>query len=145
MSQFDASLPGAWTLDEWQTIVDGAAKGAPFDDATGFLLYRDDGWMSAILSAQGRAELEVPVLAMATDSELAAAARQYVSYAGTWSADRNEVRHHVRYSLFPNWIGQDLVRQVSWRDGKLVLTTPVQISASGKSVAEQIVWRRATQ
>ena len=103
-------LPGTWLLADWQTEIDGALGPGPFEQGTGFIQYVEDGWMSAILSAGNRVRLDAPVLAMAESSDIAAVARRYVSYAGTWSVDGDQVLHTVELSLFPNWIGTTLVR-----------------------------------
>ncbi len=138
-------LVGAWVLVDWQTRIDDADRGNPFGDGTGFLQYGADGWMSAILCAAGRPNVDAPMLALASADEIEASARQYVSYAGRWELDDDVVHHHVAFSLLPNWIGTTLVRNVSWRDDRLVLTTPAHLSPTGKQVVEQLTWRRAIE
>jgi ketosteroid isomerase-like protein len=103
-------LAGAWRLVEW------SARG----DATGRLIYSDDGFMSAFLAgADGF-----------TDA---------LAYSGTWELrGGEEVVHHVSLSTRGSFVGKDLVRSVSWLDEDLVLTTP----PARDGVVNVLRWRR---
>jgi hypothetical protein len=137
-------LQGAWELVSWDYSVDGELRGyAMGPDATGQLIYSPEGHMSAILSAGNRAVLNAEQFHRADAHERDRAALTYVSYGGTWRLDGDLVRHQVHYSLFPNWVGTELVRTVSWDDGRLVLTAEPDTTASGKQVVNRLVWRRA--
>ena len=82
--------------------------------------------MSAILSSAARAPLNAATLHQATPEEHDTAAAGYLSYGGTWELTGDVVTHHCKFSLFPNWVGTDLVRNVQWEDERLVLALTVK-------------------
>jgi hypothetical protein len=138
------ALVGAWDLVSWDFAVDGEPRPHGFGDAvTGQLLYLAGGQMSAILSDPDRAAASAEPLAAAPAEERAEAARAYVSYGGRWSLRGDEVVHHVAFCLLPNWVGTDLVRTVSWAGADLVLSTAPEHDAKGRTVTNQLVWRRS--
>jgi hypothetical protein len=137
-------LIGTWHLIEWDCTLDGRYHNHPFGaDAKGQIIYTDDGQMSAILMRRQRPLFAKANLAGGSDEEKVTAVNGYVSYAGTYSLDGNLVSHHVQFSLLPNWIGTDLVRQVTWlEDGDLLLTALPEMTRSGKVVVNQLRWRK---
>jgi hypothetical protein len=108
--------------------------------------------MSAVLSwpADARPAFARANLRLGTPAERAAAADTYVSYAGTWSVitqhGRSELRHRVAFSLLPNWVGTELVRDATWteRAGRrmLLLSTAAERTSKGTVVINRLRWRR---
>lgn len=100
-------LSGTWQLIEWTATKDGGSARHPSGpDATGRIIYSDDGFMSAHLAA-------------------ADGFSDALSYSGTWELlGGEEVVHHVTLSTVESFVGTDLVRTVSWEGDDLVLTTP---------------------
>jgi len=138
------SLFGTWMLTRWDFTVDGVSRGYPMgEDAQGQIIYGTDGHMSAILMMRGRPRSEAPQFHQASPREREMAALGYISYGGKWELRGNLVVHHVAFALFPNWIGTDLVREVSWDGADLVLTAQPEVSRSGKTVVNRLFWRRA--
>ncbi len=138
------ALVGAWELVSWSLLVDDQDRPHGFgEQVTGQLLYLPSGHMSAILADPDRAPLSAEPFAAAPQDERAEAARTYVSYGGRWSVDGDQVRHHVEFCLLPNWIGTDLVRNVSWQHEHLVLSTAPERDPKGRAVVNRLVWRRS--
>lgn len=136
-------LIGTWTLVCWDYSVDGEHKGFPMgEDAKGQIIYAADGGMSAILKQAERPRFEEPGFHYGTQEQREMAAMTYVSYGGTFDLEDDRVLHHVAYSLFPDWVGTDLIRTVSWEGDQLLLTGLPDISKSGKSVVNRLLWRR---
>ena len=137
-------LTGAWLLERWDYTVDGQPRGYPMgDDAIGQILYTPEGRMAAILSMAARPSLTADQFHKAPAEERDIAAMTYVSYGGTYDVVADVVTHHVEFSLFPNWVGTDLVRTVSWEGDVLVLTGDPETSSTGKTVVNRLFWRRA--
>jgi lipocalin-like protein len=137
-------LCGTWSLLRWDYTVDCVLRGYPMgEDARGQIIYGPDGHMSAILMMRDRPRSEATQFHQATPREREIAALGYISYGGTWELRGAVVIHHVAFALFPNWIGTDLVREVSWREGELVLTALPEVSRSGKTIVNRLFWRRA--
>ena len=105
-------------------------------------MYGSDGRMSAILMAPDRPLLGGPGFVPADPAAKLEAANGYVSYAGTFQVVDDQVQHTVTHSLYPDWIGQVLTREMQWQDGDLILTTPATQTRSGKTVFDEIRWRR---
>jgi len=137
-------LLGGWRLTRWDYTVDSTFRGYPMgEDATGQITYTSNGRVSAILSFADRKPLDVDQFHKATVEEQAAAATSYVSYGGSFDVEADRVIHHVEYSLFPNWIGTDLVRTISWDGDLLVLTSLPETSSTGKAVVNRLFWQPA--
>jgi hypothetical protein len=138
------ALLGAWVLTRWDYTVDGEPRGFPLgEDAEGQIIYSPDGQMSAILMQAQRQPFGQPQFHQGTAEEREVAALTYISYGGTYELRGDVVVHHVAYALFPDWIGTDLVREVSWQDDELVLTALPETSRSGKTVVNRLFWARA--
>jgi hypothetical protein len=137
-------LVGSWTLTRWDYTVDGEPRGFPMgEDARGQIIYAPDGHMSAILMQAERPPFEQPQFHQGTAEQREMAALTYVSYGGTYDLEGDRVLHHVAYALFPDWIGTDLVRIVSWQDDQLVLTAVPETTRTGKTVVNRLFWQRA--
>jgi hypothetical protein len=141
----DASeLVGGWLLERWDYTIDGESRGYPMgEDAVGQILYTSDGRMAAILSMASRPLLTGDQFHKAPSEEREVAALTYVSYGGTYEVEGDVVTHHVEFALFPNWVGTDLVRRISYDADLLVLTGEPETSSTGKTVVNRLFWRRA--
>lgn len=137
-------LAGSWRLLRWDYAIDGEHRGFPMgEDAGGQIIYAADGNMSAILTQANRSPFGQPQFHQASVEERDAAALSYVSYGGTYDLSGDQVVHHVEFALFPDWVGTDLIRVVSWDGDNLVLTALPEVSRSGKSVVNRLFWERA--
>ncbi|MEZ4320942.1 MAG: phenylacetic acid degradation protein PaaN [Myxococcota bacterium] len=119
-------LWGAWHLRDFRiTFDDGRAPLEPFGPGgTGRLVYGADGAVCAVLSRADRTPLEVPRLEAAhraTEAEKAGAFDGYLSYAGTWRLEGDEVVHTVTEALLPNLVGQEQRRTVTLDGDALTL------------------------
>lgn len=139
----ERDLIGGWSLICWDATVDGRPGGCPMGpDAGGLLLYSPDGIVSAILHTAGRPVFGTRLFRYGSAESQQMAALTYVSYGGAYELLDEQVHHHVEHSLFPDWVGTDLIRAVSWEDGDLVLTTLPEHTRSGKVVVNRLRWRR---
>ena len=138
------ALVGAWLLDRWDYTVEGEPRGYPMgEDAVGQIIYSPDGRMAAILSMATRPPLSADQFHKADPSERDMASLTYVSYGGTYEVAGAVVTHPVEVSLFPNWVGTDLVRHISWDGDRLVLTGDPEVYGSGRTVVNRLRWRRS--
>jgi hypothetical protein len=136
------SLVGTWTLVDWTASVDETVLRPFGGKAEGWLTYTEDGRMWAALQRRDRAALGTGTLAAATAEQRAAAAAGYLSYGGRYTRDGDRVVHHVETSLFPDWIGAVQIRLISWVRDDLVLSTPDERSAGGRTVVNRLRWSR---
>jgi ABC-type cobalamin transport system ATPase subunit len=106
----------------------------------GFLTYTTDGRMAGQIGRSDRPHLGVADWLAASDAEIAAAARDYFAYCGTYEFRGTTVVHRVDLSLIPNRIGGELVRVVALNGDTLTLSTPYPVR--GQQQAATLVWRR---
>lgn len=136
-------LQGTWHLVEWTVTVDDTVTRPFGGQAEGLLTYTDDGRMWATLQRKDRPSLGTGTLAAATAEQRGAAAAGYLAYAGRYTVEDGRVTHHVEVSLFPDWVGDDQMRLIGWTDeGDLVLSTPPEKTAAGRTVINRLRWRK---
>jgi hypothetical protein len=113
-------------------------------DALGSLHYAVSAQRGGIMIAQLSAQTRAPLCSDAAPDDRAqqkiAAFDSYVAYSGLWRIEGDCVIHRVKSSLYPNWVGTDLLRRVRFRDDLLILSTVPQ---SRDSATHRLSWRRA--
>ena len=109
------------------------------EDAQGTLLYAEDGYMSAMMTAANRPGIDGGDPLGGDLGARAAAYSTCLAYSGTWERQGDTVIHRVTDSLFPNWSGTVQPRPIEDRDGQLVLRTPQD---GPGSVVNEMAWMR---
>jgi len=138
-------LTGRWRLVSYEVRnADGVSVGHPLgDDATGYLLYTADGFMSVQIMRLDRPRYRAGGLGDGTDAESAAAARGYVAYAGNYHVEHESVVvHEPEVSLFPNWVHATMARRVVLVEPRLELTTPRPMPFGGQQLTAVLSWER---
>ena len=139
----EQSLVGTWRLVSYQAQDEDGNVSYPFgQDAVGFIIYTPDGYVAAQLGKANRSGAIEGRWADASADAIAAAARDYYAYCGTYHVGREEVVHKVAVSLIPNWIGSDQVRRFSFQGDRLTLATP-PLPIDGRQQVATLVWERA--
>jgi hypothetical protein len=134
-------LVGTWRLVSFEARnADGRVTHPYGPNPQGLLTYTTDGRMAGQLGRADRPRLAVADWLAASDTEIAAAARGYVAYCGTYEFRDNTIVHRVDLSLMPNWIGGELVRSVVLNGDTLTISTPYPVG--GQQQAATLVWRR---
>uniref|UniRef100_A0A6U1XEK2 Lipocalin-like domain-containing protein n=1 Tax=Trieres chinensis TaxID=1514140 RepID=A0A6U1XEK2_TRICV len=142
-----SKLVGTWELvtwEQWEYTAEGSSRKHPFgQDASGQMIYTPEGTVMTILQKKKRSNFEKPCLGLGSPEEKCSAIDGYVSYSGTYQTHGKIIVHKITSSLLPNWIGTDLVREISWcSDNSMVLSTrPVQ-TCSGKLKVELLHWKK---
>lgn len=143
-------LIGTWRLVDWTFTVNGQRETRPFGgDPVGLLTYTADGRMWAALMHPGRPPIPTLTLSAAPVRKRAAAAAGYLSYAGTYTRDGDNIAHHVELSLNPNWVETDEIRLIEWEENgdgtrDLVLSTPPTETDTGRMAVNRLRWQRAS-
>ena len=138
-------LLGTWRLVSWENRTLAGEVTYPMGpDAVGYLTYTADGYVFvAIMRAERLAFIAGDPLG-GSEEERATAAAGYVSYAGTYERQGDTVTHHVKASLFPNWVGTNQERRVGWDGARLLLSTAPTVFAERQQTAH-LVWERVTE
>jgi len=137
---FKETLIGAWKLVEY-SMEDKENPGEKFyplgEDATGFIVYTPDGYMSAQMMAAGRPEYAGGRLHTGTLQEMAAAAKGYLAYSGPYEVEEetHTLYHHMAVSMNPTWLGQTQKRFVKLEGDTITIT-----NSSNNAI---LVWKRA--
>ncbi|WP_028273188.1 lipocalin-like domain-containing protein [Atopococcus tabaci] len=115
---FREKVIGTWTLLEYSRENKDGERFYPLGkDATGFLMYTPDGYMSAQLMAQ--------------------AAHAYHAYSGRFEVDEENqtLYHHMEVSMIPNRLGQVQDRIIQMDGDRITITS--------NATSSYIVWKRA--
>ena len=135
-------LIGAWKLVSYQAHGPSGALYPLGQDATGYIMYTSDGYMSVTMMASGRRIFAGGDMLSGTDAEKIDAAGTYVSYCGRYDYQGDHVVHKVEAAFFPNRVGTEQVRYIELHGDTLTLRTPPMV-LDGQSRRGQIVWKRA--
>jgi Lipocalin-like domain len=143
--QLRSQLVGAWRLVSYETSsVEGGDTAYPLGpDASGLIIYTDDGGMSAQIMAAGRPAYTDEDVHGGTDEQRAAAAHGYLAYSGTYQVtDENVVEHHLEVSLFPNWVGTVVHRVAALEAKRLQLSLAEPLPVHGVLSNATLTWQR---
>tara|TARA_B100000700_G_C14360474_1_gene541281 strand:+ start:99 stop:536 length:438 start_codon:yes stop_codon:yes gene_type:complete len=128
----NSDLIGSWCLISWRTVYDGGRIIFPMgEDAKGYLVYSNDGFMSASLFLSKRPHFISGEMLTADDSDKIKAWNSYFSYSGKFKIEGDQVHHYVLSSMYPNWVGDTQTRVVSIVDKELILETLPQKTKKG--------------
>jgi len=140
----NSPLIGCWKLVSYELRSSTGRVVRPFGDApVGRLMYDAHGRMIGQCLDPRREKFARSNPTRGTALEIRAAFNGCVGYFGTYTLDKQArtVTHHVKGSLFPNWIGSDQARHYEIRGRRLVLRTP-PIKTSKREVVGVLVWER---
>lgn len=138
MSELKNKILGTWKLLSYHRLDEDGEKVYPLGtDPSGFLMYTEDGYMSAQLMKQNRPDYTLEGLHNGTREEMAEAAHGYHAYAGKYEIDEEDgsVYHHNEVSLIPNRLGDIQDRQIEFQGDKITITS--------RTSSTHIVWKKA--
>jgi hypothetical protein len=129
MGSLKDNLVGVWRLLKYEEFpVDGSPMTLPLGDRPkGYIIYSEDGYMAALLSA--------------TDAKSKA---DPIAYAGPYSVDEDQqvVHQQADVSLVPGWAGETHTRKVRMEGDRLILSTASPAIVSGRRANAVITWQR---
>jgi Lipocalin-like domain len=135
-------LIGTWRLVSWENRgVDSQISHPLGEDAVGYIMYNQDGYMFVAIMRPERPNFPTGDLLSGSTEEKAQAASTYVSYCGRYEFRGDTVIHHVELSLFPNWVGVEQERLVEVRGNRLTLSTH-PIFLGGMQRTAHLIWER---
>ena len=137
------SLAGAWKLLVFEFRSEGQVVFPFGTNISGMCLYDTTGNMSMQIMRGDRPRFAASDQQMGTPEEVATAFNGCYSYFGTYVADERHgvVVHHVSQSLFPNWMGTDLVRFYRLSGDRLITSAPT-VQVRGHLMDAMLVWER---
>ena len=118
----NSDLVGSWNLISWRTVYVGGRTIFPMGkDARGFLVYSNDGFMSASLFKVNRPYFISGEMLTADENEKVKAWDSYFSYSGKFTLEGGMIHHYVLSSMYPNWVGDKQSRIAEIVDEKLII------------------------
>ncbi|GGA55745.1 lipocalin-like domain-containing protein [Okeania sp. KiyG1] len=131
---------GTWRLVSFELKdVNGEVSYPYGKDTIGYLMYAEDGYMSAVIMATRRPKFSSADFLGGSTQEKANAMETYISYCGSYEIKDKKVIHHVKASLFPNWVGTNQERFFEFTENYLLLTTP-SFKVSDKRLTGHLMW-----
>lgn len=117
------TIKGRWEVLSWEQQYDDGRIVSPMgSELEGFIEYSDYG-MSCLVTKKNRKQFTTGGQWSAADAEKAEAYDSYLTYAGGFDVNENTITHHVKYSIFPNWIGGTQYRTAKLDGDTLSLMT----------------------
>jgi hypothetical protein len=136
------SIVGTWRLISLEVRDATGHVSYPMSrDASGYLTYTPDGFMWATVANPNRPLFASQDMLRGTTEEKALACDTYISYCGAYELRGSTVIHHVRASLFPNWVGVDQERIIEWVGNNLRLSTRPMLMDGALRTAH-LLWER---
>jgi hypothetical protein len=133
-------LYGSWRLLRTFKTVDGEITDRfPLGQSPyGYIHYVPDGRVSVLIAYDGRKPVRDP----SSDAEVAANARKFVAYGGTFTVERDDfVVHHLDITTLENDRGTDYPRTMEFEGNTLTLGTPVVETPEGR-IGMKLVWEK---
>lgn len=137
-------LAGVWKLISFEVRRKNGQAHYPFGgNATGQLNFTENGRVSVNISQSGRIAVKSGDIMDASHEEMASSFRGYISYFGHYEFDEknNKLLFHIEGSLFPNWIGDTLRRNVNIKGSRLELCTEPTLYGS-EEVIGVVNWEK---
>ena len=133
---------GAWRLVSFEVrAADGGISYPYGPDASGYIIYGSDGYMSVAIMSADRPDFGAADILGGSPQERAEAARTYVSYCGRYEVRDGTVVHRVEVSLFPNWVGTEQERYYELEGDRLRLSTAPML-LGGSEQRAYLIWER---
>ncbi|MYA59288.1 MAG: lipocalin-like domain-containing protein [Chloroflexi bacterium] len=135
-------LIGAWRLVTYEAHAGDEVSYPLGEDASGYIMYTPDGYMSVLIMAAGRPNFESDDILGGTDEEKLEAARTFLSYGGRYEFLGDRVVHKIETASYPNRVGTEQTRFIQFKGDELLLTTPPMV-IHGTSRSGRLRWERA--
>ena len=140
-------LIGTWKLLSWENRSveeDGRISYPLGEDATGYIMYNQDGYMFVAIMSPYRLKFAGGDLLSGTTEEEAQAEETILSYCGRYELREDRVIHQIELSSFPNWVSVDQERLMELGENRLTLSTHPMLM-QGKKQTAHLIWERVSE
>ena len=137
------SITGTWRLLSLELKKKTGETVYPFGkEVKGLLLYQRDGYMSGIISGEGRPHVSVPATMGIPENERLAISKNFIAYAGKYHTEGHKIIHAVEVSFIPNLTGSSShAGTFSFINNKLCITSE-QGSGSNNEFLIKVTWEK---
>lgn len=138
-------LIGTWQLICCETRDSHGQVFEPWGkNAVGWLIYTVEGYVSVTIMRGDRASCGLEHIEHATLEEKAQLVDGYGSYVGLYEIQENKIFHHVKASLFPNWVATVQERFFHFNNKDLVLYATTAWDEEHFQT-DTLIWRKVTR
>ena len=135
-------IKGRWAVVSWEQIYDDGRIVFPMGkELDGFIDYSDYG-ISCVITKKDRKAFTTGGQWSADNVEKAEAYDSYLTYAGDYEVDGDTIIHHVKYSIFPNWIGGKQYRTAELQGDTLSLMTAKLEEGTSEARTSKLTFKR---
>lgn len=135
-------LVGAWRLLTYEAHAGDEVTYPLGLDASGYIMYTPDGYMSVLIMAAGRTNFASDDILGGTAEEKLEAASTFIAYCGRYEFQGDRVIHRIESAFYPNRVGTEQTRFIHLEGDELLLTTPPMV-IHGTSRSGRLRWERA--
>lgn len=131
---------GSWELQAWTARLTNGEKVFPFsEDAIGRITYDESGRMAVQIMKNNLPPFLSEDPLQAQPDEMINTYKGFIAYCGHYQVNHsfNQVIHQIEISSFPNWVGQQQIRNYKFEEDKLILSTGVIGSSRHK-----LIWKK---
>ncbi|MEM9543097.1 MAG: lipocalin-like domain-containing protein [Cyanobacteria bacterium P01_E01_bin.42] len=138
LHEIKTKLVGTWQLVSTEIRQINTQMSEPFfgDDATGYLLYNQDGYMSAALLFPNQPRSGLIAEWMQSTN---LARETSVFYCGRYTIHPGKLIHQIEISSHPAIYGNQ-ERPFEFIENKLLISIPIELG--GKQVVQNLLWER---
>jgi hypothetical protein len=137
-----ADVVGSWKLVHYKIFL-GDEIIFPFgEDALGYLIYTDDGFMSVQFMRAQRSKHASDDFQHFLPSEKVEIAENFGGYAGRYETSTGQIIHYPEIASLPNFAYAPQIRNCELRDSCLWITCPYYSEEKQTSGLSEIVWER---
>ncbi|HEY9092650.1 lipocalin-like domain-containing protein [Parasphingorhabdus sp.] len=134
---------GAWSLVDWRIEYSDGNVTRPFGEgAHGYIVYSQDGTMTASIAKNTRPAFGLTNARNASVQQKSAAFDSYFHYAGPWKIDGEEVVHTVTMSLNPDMTGTQQRRVARFSGNDELTLSALEATKSGGERHHILQWRK---
>lgn len=138
------SFLGTWQLLSCEYKDNEGQAIYPYgQDAIGYLTYTEDDYMFASIMKANRPQFKTEDISKVSTEEKIMALQTYLSYCGQYEIQANEVCHHIKASMFPNWMGTTQKRFFEFEQEDRLLLKSSPFSMHGKQRVAYMVWAKS--
>lgn len=137
----EQDLLGTWRLVSASSkdVDSGAithAFGGP--NPVGFISYGKDRRMMAVIAYDNR--IKPARVDQTTAEQRDQLFETMAAYAGTYTLSGTSVQHHIDVSWNETWTSTSVTRDITFKEGMLVLTSRPLLDRDGKTVVLTAIW-----
>ena len=133
------ALCGSWALVSFELRMPNGDLAYPFGrEATGYLFYNEQGFMSAAFMGSERV---APQSADLADTAKNVNYDQFNAYCGRFDVHGDRIVHHVEVASLTQWCGLDQERIFKIDGDRLILETP-PLAINAQAPTGYLVWER---